>query len=132
MKACETATIEANNSYASHKDAVGRLTVKEKAVQASFATAILDAPKFEKYLTKVFKKKIKRSKKDEKADDDDDDDDEDEDDDDDDDDEEYDDEEDEEFDDTQCPAGLDQAIFDRVSPGSSVVLYSAHPSHQHV
>jgi hypothetical protein len=108
------ATIDATTNLNLHKEAVVKLTAKEKALQATFAQLLLEAPKFEKYLTKVFKKKIKRSKKVEETEDNEDDDD----DDDEEDmssDDEIDEEEDEEFDDTQCPSGLDQSVFDRVS-----------------
>jgi hypothetical protein len=66
LRACEQATLDANTSLTQHRDALAKLALKEKQVSATFASVVLEAPKFEKYLTKVFKKKIKRAKKDAK------------------------------------------------------------------
>ena len=54
--------MDASANFNIHKDVVAKLLVKEKQVQQIFASAIGEGHKFEKYLTKVFKKKIKRNK----------------------------------------------------------------------
>ncbi len=62
LTSCTAATAEASANHLAHKDLLAKLTAKEKAVHASFASSIGEGHKFEKYLTKVFKKKVKRAK----------------------------------------------------------------------
>jgi len=96
------------------KEEYAKLQEREKTLFTTFSTAIGENNKFEAFLTKVFKKKIKRTKKkqteegssDEESSDEDSDDDYDSD--------EEGDSDDEELDDSVCPPGCDQAIFDQI------------------
>ncbi|XP_031554688.1 cilia- and flagella-associated protein 44-like isoform X2 [Actinia tenebrosa] len=96
------------------KQDIEKLLDREKTLYTTFSTAMGENNKFENFLTKVFKKKIKRAKKkaqtekgsDEESDEEDSDED-----------LSSSDEEDsdaEELDDTVCPPGCDQALFDQV------------------
>lgn len=98
----------------SKKQDIEKLLDREKALYTTFSTAMGENNKFENFLTKVFKKKIKRAKKkaqteegsDEESDEEDSDED-----------LSSSDEEDsdaEELDDSVCPPGCDQALFDQV------------------
>eukprot|EP00054_Salpingoeca_dolichothecata_P028412 m.215633 g.215633 ORF g.215633 m.215633 type:complete len:1145 (+) comp26213_c1_seq1:4271-7705(+) len=59
---CKSAGRTAARKYAEKKDHIVQLQAQEKEVHAAFAAAIGEGNKFEKFLTKVFKKKIKRAK----------------------------------------------------------------------
>lgn len=98
----------------SKKQDIEKLQEQEKALYTAFSSALGDNNKFESFLTRVFKKKIKRAKKKTQAQEGSDEESED---------EESDedlsssDEEDsdaEELDDSVCPPGCDQALFDQV------------------
>lgn len=60
-------TLELNQKIELKKKDIEKLQEKEKAVHAMFVQSLGDNNKFADYLTKVFKKKIKRSKKKENA-----------------------------------------------------------------
>ncbi len=104
------------------KEEIDRLQERDKALYTTFASTVGDSNKFEAFLMKVFKKKIKRVKKteqnagsDEESDDDFSDDD-------------YDSEEDEdseteELDDSVCPPGCDQVGTD-LTPRFATVCQS--------
>lgn len=98
----------------SKKQDIEKLQEQEKALYTTFSAALGENNKFESFLTRVFKKKIKRAKKktqtqegsDEESEDEDSDED-----------LSSSDEEDsdaEELDDSVCPPGCDQALFDQV------------------
>ena len=94
------------------KGDIEKLHEKEKSLSSMFSSLFLESNKFEAFLTKVYKKKVKRVKKTEKDDGSDEDSDEELSDDD------YDSEEDEdsdaeELDDSVCPPGCDQVGFSR-------------------
>ena len=55
--------IEVQERLSSKKKDIERLQEKEKALLTTFQASLGDNNKFADYLTKVFKKKIKRSKK---------------------------------------------------------------------
>merc|ERR1712151_151351 len=107
---------ECRNSLEQKKEELDKLAVRENSLQHAFVAVLGENNKFEQFLTKVYKKKIKRTKKksnDEEGGSDEDSDEESSDDDDYDSDE--DDESDEdELDDSVCPQGCDQATFDQV------------------
>merc|ERR1712100_94413 len=107
---------ECRNSLEQKEEELDKLAVKENSLQHAFVAVLDENNKFEQFLTKVYKKKIKRTKKksnDEEGGSDEDSDEESSDDDDYDSDE--DDESDEdELDDSVCPQGCDQATFDQV------------------
>lgn len=98
----------------SKKQDIEKLQEQEKALYTTFSAELGENNKFESFLTRVFKKKIKRAKKkaqaeegsDEESDEEDSDED-----------LSSSDEEDsdaEELDDSVCPPGCDQALFDQV------------------
>ncbi|XP_057301359.1 cilia- and flagella-associated protein 44-like isoform X2 [Hydractinia symbiolongicarpus] len=97
------------------KEELDHLLQREKTLFTTFSNTIGDNNKFEGFLTKVFKKKIKRAKKkttdggqsDEESSEEESDDDYDS-------DEEGDSDEDDELDDSVCPTGCDQVIFDQI------------------
>lgn len=108
---------ECRNSLEVKKDELEKLAAKEQSLQQAFSSVLGENNKFEQFLARVYKKKIKRAKKkinddgegnsdedsDEESSDDDD----------------YDSDEDdesgeEELDDSVCPQGCDQGTFDQV------------------
>lgn len=98
----------------SKKQDIEKLQEQEKALYTTFTAALGENNKFESFLTRVFKKKIKRAKKKTQAEEGSDEESEDEDSD---EDLSSSDEEDsdaEELDDSVCPPGCDQALFDQV------------------
>lgn len=112
-------------SLDSKKQDIEKLQEQEKALYTTFSAALGENNKFESFLTRVFKKKIKRAKKKAQAEEGSDEESEDEDSD---DDLSSSDEEDsdaEELDDSVCPPGCDQALFDQVkwSGENEVYLY---------
>lgn len=96
--------------YVEKRKLVKQLEQDAKQVHVEFASALGEGHKFEKYLTKVFKKKVKRRKPGEEKEDSDSDEESSSDEDDD-----FDsDDEDEEFDDTVCPPGCEEELFEKV------------------
>lgn len=64
---CSLQTLELNQKIELKKKDIEKLQEKEKGLHAMFVQSLGDNNKFADYLTKVFKKKIKRSKKKENA-----------------------------------------------------------------
>ena len=60
-------TLEVQQKIENKKKDIEKLQDKEKALLSMFTQSLGDNNKFADYLTKVFKKKIKRSKKKENA-----------------------------------------------------------------
>ncbi|XP_048588414.1 cilia- and flagella-associated protein 44-like isoform X2 [Nematostella vectensis] len=96
------------------KQDIEKLQDQEKALHTTFATTLGENNKFENFLTKVFKKKIKRAKKKTQTEEGSDEDSEDENSDDDFSSSDEEDSDAEELDDSVCPPGCDQALFDHV------------------
>ena len=119
LEQCQQSLKTTTSKYSSKQKDLTKAQAQEKQVQATFTSSLGENHKFEKFLTKVFKKKIKRAKKNEKetSGDGSDSDSENE------SDEEAEsseddmgeDSDDEEFDDTVCPPGCDRDLFNRVS-----------------
>lgn len=98
----------------SKKQDIEKLQDQEKALYTAFSASLGENNKFEMFLTKVFKKRIKRAKKKAQAEEGSDEESEDEDSDDDLSSSDEEDSDSEELDDSVCPPGCDPALFDQV------------------
>ncbi|EGD81535.1 hypothetical protein PTSG_02254 [Salpingoeca rosetta] len=132
LEACQEANDNATQTYAARQKELARLQTQEKQLHAEFGALLGDGHPFAKFLTRMFKRRIKRRRRksgdngskggrgDGDGDGDETDDEEDDDDDDDyfssDDDDYLDDDSDmEDFDDSVCPAGCDPSAYERVA-----------------
>lgn len=104
----------------SKKQDIEKLQEQEKALYTTFSAVLGENNKFESFLTRVFKKKIKRAKKKAQAQEGSDEESEDEDSDEDLSSSDEGDSDSDDLDDSVCPPGCDQALFDQVQYGSQI------------